>query len=51
VKIDGHVSGLGGLRHREFQMAVGEMDKAEFTDFLDSAFHACARHSRAGAIV
>jgi hypothetical protein len=32
-------------------MAVGEMDKAEFTGFLDSAFHSCARHSRPGAIV
>ena len=51
VKIDGHVSGLGGVRHREFPMAVGEMDKAEFTGFLDSAFHSCARHSRPGAIV
>lgn len=34
VKIDGHVSGLGNQRHREFAMASGEMSRAEFTAFL-----------------
>ncbi len=30
VPIDGHVSGLGRIRHREFAMASGEMSQAEF---------------------
>ena len=34
VPIHGHVSGLGQHRHREFAMAVGEMDEAAFTAFL-----------------
>lgn len=32
VPIDGHVSGLGRTRHREFAMASGEMSEAEFID-------------------
>ncbi len=28
--IDGNVNGLGAIRHREFAMACGEMDQAEF---------------------
>ena len=38
VKIDGHVSGLGKNRHREFAMATGEMTEAEFTGFLANVF-------------
>jgi hypothetical protein len=34
VKIHGHVSGLGKARHREFMMASGEMEEAEFISFL-----------------
>jgi hypothetical protein len=34
VPIDGHVSGLGAIRHRPFPMAAGEMDKVAFTVFL-----------------
>ena len=34
VKISGHVSGLGTKKHREFAMASGEMDKAQFIEFL-----------------
>lgn len=34
VKIQGHVSGLGKTHHREFGMASGEMDEAEFIAFL-----------------
>ncbi len=32
--IQGHVSGLGKVRHREFGMASGEMSVAEFIAFL-----------------
>jgi DNA modification methylase len=34
VVIDGHASGLGKTRHREFQMASGEMTAGEFAEFL-----------------
>jgi hypothetical protein len=32
VRIDGHVSGLGAVHHRDLVMASGEMDDNEFTD-------------------
>jgi DNA modification methylase len=50
VRIDGHVSGLGKVKHREFQMASGEMSKAEFTAFLETVFHNLADHSADGAL-
>jgi DNA modification methylase len=50
VKVQGHVSGLGKTRHREFAMASGEMDNAEFTAFLRQAFSQLARHSVDGSI-
>ena len=34
VPINGHVSGLGQVRHREFAMGAGEMSEAAFTAFL-----------------
>ena len=37
VVIDGHASGLGRVRHREFAMASGEMSAGEFTEFLGKA--------------
>lgn len=51
VPIDGHVSGLGKVKHKEFAMASGEMSAREFTAFL-SSFLACARAcSKDGAIL
>jgi hypothetical protein len=50
VPIDGHVSGLGRVQHREFAMASGEMSSAEFTDFLTSSFRLCAQFSADGSI-
>jgi DNA modification methylase len=38
VRVNGHVSGLGKRRHREFAMASGEMNTNEFTKFLKSSF-------------
>ena len=38
VKIDGHVCGLGSVRHGEFAMASGEMTHGEFAGFLQSIF-------------
>ncbi len=50
VAIDGHVSGLGKIKHREFAMASGEMSVVEFTDFLATVFGNLADHSNDGAI-
>ncbi len=50
VPIEGHVSGLGNVKHREFAMASGEMTEQEFTAFLASAFTNLTAHSADGAI-
>jgi DNA modification methylase len=50
VPIDGHVSGLGRVRHREFAMASGEMTEGDFTEFLQTAFRHLAANSADGAI-
>lgn len=50
VKIDGHVSGLGRNRHREFVQGSGELTSNEFMRFLSSALGAMARLSRDGAL-
>jgi DNA modification methylase len=50
VPINGHVSGLGKTRHREFAMASGEMSSAEFTGFLSDFLKLCATHSRDASI-
>ncbi|MEO1206478.1 MAG: DNA methyltransferase [Pseudomonadota bacterium] len=50
VKIDGHVSGLGAAKHREFAMASGEMTTDAFTDFLAQVFTKVVEHAIDGAI-
>ena len=50
VKIDGHCTGLGGVRHREFPMASGEMSSTEFTDFLKVACQLFVQHSSNGSL-
>jgi DNA modification methylase len=50
VKIDGNVSGLGRVKHREFAMASGEMTQNEFTNFLSRVFELLCRYSSAGSI-
>ena len=50
VRIDGHVSGLGRIRHREFAMASGEMSEDEFTSFLKSVFLHLVSYSVDGSI-
>jgi len=50
VPIDGHVSGLGRTRHREFAMGVGEMSQSAFTAFLTETLGAAAATCRDGAI-
>lgn len=50
VPIDGHVSGLGRVHHREFAMGVGEMSETAFTSFLKETLGAAAATCRDGAI-
>jgi DNA modification methylase len=50
VPIQGHVSGLGKVQHKEFQMASGEMTQADFTEFLRGIFQNLIQHSASGSI-
>ena len=50
VPIDGHVCGSGRIRHREFAMGVGEMDKPSFTRFLVDTLTPAAARCQDGAI-
>ena len=50
VPIDGHVGGLGAVKHREFKMASGEMSPAEFEQFLRTVFGNMAGVSVNGAV-
>jgi len=50
VKINGHVSGAGKIKHREFAEAAGEMTPEAFTAFLKESLALGAAHSRSGAV-
>jgi DNA modification methylase len=50
VAVDGHIGGLGKVKHREFAFASGEMTPAEFTTFLREALAPAATSCREGAI-
>ena len=50
VPVNGHVSGLGKVKHREFAMASGEMSEDQFTAFLVTVFRNLVGHSTDGAI-
>ena len=50
VPIDGHVSGKGRVRHRDFAMASGEMTALQFTQFLTTVLRLLVRHSADGSI-
>jgi DNA modification methylase len=51
VPVDGHVCGLGAVKHREFAMAAGEMSAAAFTSFLETALSNMAWASVDGALL
>lgn len=51
VRIHGHVSGLGRTRHREFEMATGEMTTQQFRTFLTDTLKLPAGYCQAGAIL
>lgn len=50
VPIDGHVCGLGRIRHPDFAMGCGEMSEADFTKFLEQVFQLLAVHTLPGSI-
>jgi hypothetical protein len=50
IKIQGHVSGKGRVKHREFVQASGEKTTAQFTKFLEDSLQLLAEHSVDGAI-
>ena len=50
VAIDGHVSGLGKVRHREFAFASSEMSQSQFTAFLIESLSATSAVMCDGAI-
>ena len=50
VPIDGHVCGLGRIRHANFAMGCGEMSEAEFTGFLEAVFRTLADNTIDGSI-
>ena len=50
VAIDGNVTGLGKVKHREFAMASGEMSEAAFTAFLIETLSRASAVCKDGAI-
>lgn len=50
VPVNGHICGLGKVKHEEFVMASGEMSEAQFTAFLTSAMKNLAANSEDGSI-
>jgi len=50
VPIDGHVSGMGKHKHREFAFASGEMSRTEFTAFLATTLGCASNCLADGAI-
>ena len=48
VVIDGHASGLGRARHREFAMASGRDECGEFTGFLGTVMALAGLNQRTG---
>ena len=50
VPVDGHVSGLGAIKHTNFAMASGELSPAEFHSFLKTSLSHAASWSIDGAI-
>lgn len=51
VRVDGHVCGLGKIKHREFAMASGEMSEAQYVAFLQAALAGLAEACVDGALL
>jgi hypothetical protein len=50
VRIDGHATGNGAIKHKEFAMASGEMSSEEFTTFLTQSLDLLRAHSEEGSV-
>ena len=50
VPVEGHVSGLGAVKHTDFAMASGELSSAEFQTFLRTSLGHAAMRSVDGAV-
>ena len=50
VPIDGHVCGLGRIRHVDFAMGCGEMSEAQFKGFLELVFRLLVDNTVDGSI-
>ena len=50
VPVNGHVSGNGKTKHAEFVMASGEMNRAEFTQFLKTVFEHLVDYTHPGSL-
>ena len=50
VPIDGHVCGLGRIRHKDFAMGCGELTAGQFTTLLRTVFSQMVAHTNPGAI-
>lgn len=50
VPIDGHVCGLGSVKHKEFAMAAGEMTDEQFQQFLHLVCKNMLEFSRDGSL-
>ena len=51
VPIDGHATGLGGIHHRSFAMAAGEMSQPAFAMFLERSLRNQAAFCQGGALL
>ncbi len=51
VRVKGHVSGLGKIKHQEFAQASGEMTAGEFTGFLAAGLKLAKDRCRPGALL
>lgn len=50
VNVSRYATGRGKVKHRDFALASGEMDSAQFKRFLEDSLGACAAVSRQGAV-
>lgn len=50
VRVNGHISGLGKVQHREFRMMSGEQSSQELMAFFRRVFRNCVQFSRAASI-
>jgi len=51
VRINGHASGKGAVKHREFANASGEMSESEYESFLATFLTTTCRHAVPGALL